>query len=348
LEEELWAQGAGRRGTGKEIARTPIIMLTSVGGITDSRYKKIGIEGYLTKPVRRGDLYKMIESVLSLPRSGVPSSEIGKIIPSPDVPDAPVIQPKDIRILLVEDYPTNQQVAMRHLGTAGYHVDLAENGHEGVAAYQEKHYDLILMDIQMPGMDGFDATKHIREIEVRNPESPHIPIIAMTAHAMRGYRERCIEGGMDDYITKPLKRRDLLAIVEKWTAIPPDSSRTVLPPDTDDNNGQAPIDFKKALEEFDGDREFLMEVAEGFIKNVKEQIVIIKQALSDGESTAVRKEAHSIKGGASNLCADVLAEIAFELENIGKSGSLENGNEILQRLEQAFSDLEDYIAGIEN
>ncbi|MCP4577129.1 MAG: response regulator, partial [Deltaproteobacteria bacterium] len=126
---------------------------------------------------------------------------------------------KEIRILLAEDYPTNQQVAMRHLSGAGYPVDLAEDGRQAVEAYQRKNYNLILMDIQMPIMDGYAATREIRKIESRNRPTTAgpVPIIAMTAHAVKGYREKCLEAGMDDYITKPLRRKRLLAMAEKWT-----------------------------------------------------------------------------------------------------------------------------------
>ena len=134
---------------------------------------------------------------------------------------------KEIRILLVEDYPTNQQVVMRHLSRAGYQVDLAEDGSQAVKAYKRKSYNLIFMDIQMPIMDGYAATQEIRKIETRNLEQSTInnqqstiqrgvPIIAMTAHAVKGYRERCLKAGMDDYIPKPVKRKELLAIAEKW------------------------------------------------------------------------------------------------------------------------------------
>ena len=133
---------------------------------------------------------------------------------------------KEIRILLVEDYPTNQQVAMRHLSKAGFQVDLAEDGSQAVKAYKLKKYNLIFMDIEMPIMDGYAATQEIRKIETRNLEQStiinrqstiqRVPIIAMTAHAVKGFRERCLKTGMDDYIPKPVKRKELLAIAEKW------------------------------------------------------------------------------------------------------------------------------------
>ncbi|QTA86859.1 Two component system response regulator/histidine kinase, HAMP domain-containing [Desulfonema magnum] len=202
----------------KALEKLPIILLTSVVGIRDDRRcEDMGIEGYLTKPIRRRELYEIIESVLGTPVT----KEVGD---APELVTEKTVTEdyrKEIRILLAEDYPTNQQVAIRHLHGAGYQVELAENGSQAVEAYHGQHYDLILMDIQMPGMDGFEATRAIREAELEraNPQSaPHVPIVAMTAHAIKGYKEKCLEGGMDDYITKPLRRKELLAMVAKWTS----------------------------------------------------------------------------------------------------------------------------------
>ncbi|MBT3257901.1 MAG: response regulator, partial [Deltaproteobacteria bacterium] len=119
------------------------------------------------------------------------------------------------RILLVEDYLTNQQVAMRHLNRAGYRVKVAEDGRQAVDEVKAKPYDLILMDIQMPIMDGYGATREIRRLEARTTRRA-VPIIAMTAHAFEDHQKRCLDAGMDDFITKPLRREKLLAAVEKW------------------------------------------------------------------------------------------------------------------------------------
>lgn len=197
----------------------------------------------------------------------------------------------------------------------------------------------------------------------------------MTAHALEGYRERCLEAGMDDYIAKPLRRKGLLAMVDKWTktidncrlrpvgAYAPEGLKIDdrenetgnAPSESTTNlqssmvNGQskesAPMNFETAIEEFEGDKEFLMEVLNGFLENVRAQTGTIHQAISDGDSEAVRREAHSIKGGAANLTADKLSSIAFELENIGKSGALEGGIGCLDRLEEEFRRLEVYAKG---
>ena len=188
----------------------------------------------------------------------------------------------------------------------------------------------------------------------------HVPIIAMTAHAMKGAREKCLRTGMDDYIAKPLSRKKLLAMVEKWSktiadcglrnadlkSLPAIASAQARRSGEIENPKSeiqvAPMDFDKAIEEFEGDEEFLMEVLEGFLDNVRAQIGTIHQAISSGDAEVVRKEAHSIKGGAANLTADELSRIALELENIGKSGLLEGGTEVLERLEREFHRLEVY------
>ena len=299
-------------------------------------------------------------------------------------------QRKLCNILLVEDYPTNQQVAMFHLKAAGYGVDLAQNGLEALELFRKNRYQVVLMDVQMPVMDGYEATRGIREFErqgrrietsdkasdlERQPSEgsqshstmdnhqsaiPRVPIIAMTGHAVEGYREECLEVGMDDYLTKPLMKKQLLAAVEKWTCSPDDcdagtssarnNSRpdTTLPDESKPANGSnnlpskkgSPMDFEKALKEFEGDRALLMEVLKGFLENVRIQVGVIREALMREDGDRVRREAHSIKGGAANLRADELSRIALKLEIIGKSGKMESGIETLERLERELDNLE--------
>lgn len=260
----------------------------------------------------------------------------------------------EIQILVVEDYPANQQIAMAHLKAAGYMTDLAENGLEALDAFKKKSYDLVFMDIQMPQMDGFKATEAIRNLEAVSfranmkggPESlKKVPIIAMTANALKDNRDIYIEAGMDDYLAKPFKKRDLLAMVEKW-ATPIHASGNldsgefqVLNTAPQKTPIAEPINFNKAVEEFEGDEPLLMEVLTGFIENVGEQIDILRLALSESDTNCIQKEAHAIKGGASNLTADALSVAALELENMGSSGNLEGGTEVLERLGEEFERL---------
>ncbi len=329
----------------------PIVILTSVGKRGDGLIcKKMGIAGYLSKPFKQDELREVIETVLGL-------SKKKQGISTPQLVTRHTIAHKKTagaRVLLVEDYPTNQQVAMRYLNRAGFQVDLVENGKLAVEAFQKSQYDLILMDIQMPVMDGYESTAGIRALEKTTANKT--PIIAMTAHAIKGYKEKCLEAGMDDYITKPLMRKEFLAIVNKWTNMTPDSKAQneiggllVGPVSSTSKPGAkieevAPLDYKKVLEEFDGDEEFLKEVLDGFFDNVKNQIITIEQALNDGDSETVRKEAHAIKGGAANLTADELSRIAFELENIGTSNTIPAGFEVVNRLKKEFTHLVSYLS----
>ncbi|MEE8398457.1 MAG: response regulator, partial [Desulfobacterales bacterium] len=320
----------------------PIIALTFLGRPQDSdAWEGTVVAGHLTRPVKQKDLHRAIIAAVN------PSVE--QDAPAPVHTAEPKVDTKGKRahILLVEDYPTNQQVALMHLTRAGHQVDLVENGREAVDAYKRKDFDLILMDIQMPIMDGYEATTAIRAWEKSSGEenaacrSPSVPtpIIAMTAHAMEGYRDTCLKAGMDDYIAKPLRRKRLLELVDTWIEKIADAQPTVINTTAKDD---APMDFEKAIAEFDGDEAFLVGVLGDFIDNVAPQISNIRQYIADGDAGAVRMDAHAIRGSAANLTADGLSAIARELEEIGKSGVLAKGAEVLKRLEAEFSRLETY------
>jgi CheY-like chemotaxis protein/HPt (histidine-containing phosphotransfer) domain-containing protein len=265
-------------------------------------------------------------------------------------------------ILLVEDYPANQMIATEHLENAGYHVDLAEDGKQAINALKCKHYGLILMDIQMPVMDGYQATKAIRELESKlaamnkinaDETMRRVPIIAMTGHTMSENKTICLEAGMDDFLSKPYTREGLLSMVSKWLEL---SAKLVIQPSAPNPNVETsqdivqiavhadnPIDIGKAIEEFEGDKQFLFEVIDGFTMEVIEQIVTIRKALSCGDAETVRNEAHSIKGGAANITAKALSRVAFELEIKGKIKELNGAGEIVDNLEREFETLRKFI-----
>jgi CheY-like chemotaxis protein len=250
---------------------------------------------------------------------------------------------------VVEDYPTNQQVVLQHLTGAGFHAVLAENGIQAVEAFKKAQFDLILMDIQMPEMDGYEATRQIREIEKRlskdSAKPLRTPLIAMTAHAMKGYREKCILADMDDYMTKPLKRKDLIAMVEKWTSerisMPdPGLEKQVQGPS---ETGSLPMDRPKALKEFDHDEPFLNEVIHEFLNHVGQQIGIIRTALAGQDFDTLKKQGHAIKGGAANLTAMKLSEAAHVLEKKGKERNPDHLEEDVNRLVSEYEALCRYV-----
>jgi CheY-like chemotaxis protein/HPt (histidine-containing phosphotransfer) domain-containing protein len=335
------------------LATIPIIILTSLGfhheGLNEQMRQQIS--SYLAKPIQPAELHTAIVQALS----GTKEKKAPEPLPDRFHGRETAPPRTDFKILLVEDYPTNQQVAMAYLSKGGYDVRLAENGQEAIIALMENPFDLILMDVQMPVLDGMQATREIRQLE-RAKELPtsaglrgeRIPIIAMTAHAMKGDKEKCLAAGMDDYIAKPLKKEELLRIIRKWTnrnngdsLRTPESDAEI--PGGDENAGSSPIDFAYALSEFDGDRKVLVEIIGIFSRNVSKQLMLIRNAIQENNSEVVRMEGHSIKGGAANLRAVKLAAVAYELEQIGKANRLEKAAPALADLEQEFNLLLQYL-----
>ncbi len=328
---------------------TPIILLAGEGARGDSAAcAEIGIDGYLTKPVKPDALAQAVRAVLRLP----------------DHPGQPITRHalaeelrQGVQVLLAEDYPTNQEVVTRFLEAVGCVVDLAENGARAVELFRRKRYDIVLMDVQMPEVDGLDATRQIREYEkelaINVPPDEaafiHVPILALTAHASGVAAEKCLAAGMDDFLSKPLRRRALLQKVAQWTAASDavnklglDVSRGEPTQEVEAGEG-APIDMARAMEEFEGDMKLYSGLCRRFLDTVAQQLCILRQAIQRNDSETVWKEAHSIKGGSANLAADHLAELAFELEALGRQGNLERGQELLRSIEQEWSRLEVYV-----
>jgi two-component system, sensor histidine kinase and response regulator len=332
----------------------PIIILTSLGQSEDrEKCRQLGINGYLTKPIRRDELYRTMLSVLGLSKGEGVYQPPELTVPYPMVGEAG----KEIRILLVDDYPTNQKAVRRQLRSAGHRVDLAENGEQAVVKASQSHYDLILMDLNMPLMDGYEVTKEIRAHEAehtttareKGEPSKRVPIIAVTGNRPETVRGKCLEMGMDDCIAKPVRKKDLMAIITKWTASKQEfSCGEAEGTGKEESAGQiitedAPMNFQTALDEYEGDSQFLREILEEFLGNVRNQIGTIRTAMSKGDAKVVREEAHSIMGGAAILQANYLSGIALKLEEIGISSELQGGMEVVDSLEREFHRLERYV-----
>ncbi len=189
-----------------QLADVTIMMLTSAGHFGDSeRCRKLGISAYLVKPIRQSELFDAICHVLD---------KTARKEPAQLVTHHTLREAKNrLHILLAEDNPVNQTLAVRLLEKRGYSVTVAADGNAAVAAFQKEPFDLVLMDIQMPGMDGFEATAAIRKIEKET--GVHIPIAAMTAYALKGDQEKCLASGMDAYISKPIRTSELFGTIEK-------------------------------------------------------------------------------------------------------------------------------------
>ncbi|MBA3015816.1 MAG: response regulator [Proteobacteria bacterium] len=307
-------------------AKTPLLLTTTTGERGDgAKCNKIGITGYLTLPLSRSDLLNVVIAVLDQKNAYTDPSDLPQLITKHSLFEK--IGEKFL-LLLVEDYPTNQKVATAYLANAGYHVDLAENGKQAIKAYKNKKYDLILMDIQMPEMDGYQATATIRAIENAADASPlqrkKIPIIALTAHATEEDKLKCLHSGMDDFLTKPLQRGDLLQTLNRWLLVK-DPPVTAIAPQTDNKDTpteEAPVDFDKAIKEFDGQKDLVLSIIQEFIDDIKGQIETMNVALASADTETIRREAHSIKGGAANIYANSLSLAAKTIEELAKAGTM--------------------------
>ncbi len=230
---------------------------------------------------------------------------------------------RSLRILVAEDNPVNQLVVRRLLEREGHAVVVAGTGMEAVDLADKEAFDLVLMDVQMPEMSGFDATRLIRQRE--RSLGRRTPIIAVTAHVMKGYRERCFEAGMDGYVTKPIDLAALFRAIE--SALGPKDGPSV--PDAPAGPSPVAIDRKALLDRVDNDRDLLSELIRLFREDCPKLVSGISDAIARGDAPGVDRGAHTLKGSVGNFCAYAAFEAARELEMLGKSGQIESCNEAL-------------------
>ncbi len=328
----------------------PIIAVTGLMELAEGNDPgSLGFDACLSKPLKIDEIQNAMEMVCN---HGKDKRHTGRLTHG-GPHGLTEAKKKQGRILLVEDYITNQQVVNMHLTSTGHHVDMAENGRIAVDHVMRNTYDLILMDLEMPVLDGLSATREIRKWEqVQNNGATQIPIIALTAHAFKGQEAKCRKAGMNDYMIKPIRRKTLLNKVHHWLIGPHENASSApfmtregsaVGEISERTTGDMPMDWERALEEFMGKKEILEKVVADFHQTVCDQLNIIRKALKNGESELVRKEAHAIKGGAANLTADRLAAAALRLEKIGRSGDLEAGVSVLTDLESEFERLERFL-----
>jgi two-component system, sensor histidine kinase and response regulator len=242
-----------------------------------------------------------------------------------DPHEVPAAVNRGARILVAEDNLLSRKVARHQLQTMGHTVDTAGNGFEAVEALKNNPYDLVLMDCQMPGMDGFAATAAIRQRE-RELGLPHLPVIAMTASALESDREHCIAAGMDGYLSKPVGQAELAKAIETWVR----RDREAEGPDAEDS-----IDGETlaTLREMGKDTSFFVEVIDLFLEEAPRQLDALREAVAAGDAERARLAAHSLKGAAGNVGAKPMARSADRLEKLARAQSLEGAREIVQDLE---------------
>jgi len=313
-----------------DLPTATIMMLTSGGQRGDAdRCRQLGISAYLSKPVRQWELREAVLRVLGLrPQRG----ESSRLVTRHSLQETP----KRLRILLAEDNAVNRELTLRILSKRGHSVHVVVNGRLAIEALETQAFDVILMDVQMPEMDGFEATAAIRKSEAAT--GTRIPIIAMTAHAMKGDRERCLGAGMDGYISKPVQAQELLKITEALAA---DDG----PIDTVDDTAHAVMDRNLALARVDGDQALLADLAKLFCEESPKMLAAVKEALSAKDAERLQRAAHSLKGAVSTLAAQKAFDAALRLERLGRAGDLGEADKAYAALE---SQIERLRAVLEN
>src|SRR5215212_5071318 len=317
------------RAIGDEPAISPprMVLLTSIGLNINEKAREAGIEVVLNKPVRQSQLYNALATMMAATAEATQEPSPGGV-GSRTIPEGEVGH-----VLLAEDYPVNRMVAIAMLERSGYRVDAVGNGKEAVEALSSVPYAAVLMDVQMPEMDGYEATAEIRR---REGSGPRTPIIAMTANAMQGDREKAIEAGMDDYVTKPVGREELEAVLRRWIPRPEDAP----PLDNDEDPGPPAVDLS-VLEsrrgpQKGGEPDKLARIVDLFVEDVPIQLAAIRRAVKRGEAQEVVEKAHMLKGGSGYMGAARMAQMCARLEESGASGELWRAPELLDAIETEF------------
>ncbi len=319
----------------------PIIILTSLGRRGEvSHVRDMGCDGYLIKPIRQSFLLDAISTVMSIQKQPLKDRTV---VTRHTVREKKL---RSVKILLVEDNPINRKVALAILNKEGYQVDTEENGFRAVEAVGRNPYDLILMDVQMPGMDGVEATRLIREKEGRDR---HTIIIAMTAQTASVDKDRCLKAGMDDYIAKPLEAEDVYGVLGRWLKFRVDDApshrkdRQGAEPESHANGGgDAVVDMKNAMSRFGDDREFYRELIGDFLNYVPGKIKALEEAVQARDVENVQGFAHSIKGAAGNLSARKVFSTALRIENKAGDGVLADVPLLIEELKSEITRLKEF------
>jgi two-component system sensor histidine kinase/response regulator len=308
-----------------ELAATTIMMLSSVGQRGDAmRCRELGLAAYLTKPVRQSLLLDALHEVLAGP---------GRPVAAPALVTRHSLREthRSRHVLLAEDNAVNRHLVVTILEKNGFSVVVAGDGREAVAALERERFDLVLMDVQMPEMDGFEATAEIRR---REQETGHrVPIVALTAHALKGDREACLAAGMDDYLAKPISAVELLAVIARLTADAPEPAPATAP--------VAPsFDRADVLARVEGNRDLLAELVDIFRAEHPRLLANLWRSVESGDAKGVQEAAHAIKGTVGNFGAHAAFAAALALEVMGKEGVLTGAGVGVARLEREVDQLE--------
>jgi len=305
---------AERISNDRRFAGTKLVMLTSAGQPEDvARCRNLGISAYLTKPIKQSELFDVIVTAIGQP--------LATRRRAPKLRKRSLSAHRRLHVLVAEDNQVNQLLATRIFEKLGHQVTVVSNGRDACSAVQAGKFDLVAMDVQMPEMDGLEATTAIRIWE--KPRGTHIPIIAMTAHAMKGDRESCLAAGMDAYTSKPIRIRELERAITELVQAPV----AKVP------QAGGVIDQTALLAGVDGNRRLLREIARLFLADYPQRLAEIERAISRADAVSLGKAAHSLKGAIGNFAAENAYMAAQRLESIAKSGDLDMARDASARLE---------------
>ncbi len=316
-----------------------LLMMTSLGQRGDSkRMKEIGFSAYLTKPVRQSELFEALAVILGLSPKTTGKTLVTKY-------SLNEMKLDKFRVLLVEDNITNQMVAMGILKRTGIRVDAVANGREAMVALEQIPYDLVFMDVQMPVMDGLEATKTIRSQD-SNVRNRNIPIIAMTAHAMQGDREICLEAGMNDYVTKPIGSAAVAEVLKKWLDYSGSTESTATNQKSGNKLNKDNVKIfnrEEFLDRMMDDKNLAALIISEFMKNAPQLIIRLTEHIHNDNAIEAGQIAHSLKGSAANLSASEFVNIAFEMEQAGKTEDISLLEKHLPVLRNRFSELQEAL-----
>jgi signal transduction histidine kinase/HPt (histidine-containing phosphotransfer) domain-containing protein len=320
----------------------PVILLVPLGvRLETPPSERMPFISYAAKPIRPAQLAETIHRAFTNAKS--PTERI--VAPKPQQPPPAATS---LEILLCDDNSINQKVAARILQQLGYKPDIAGNGREALDAMDKKRYDLVFMDVMMPEMNGLEATGEIRVRQKAGMSENYkskIIIIAMTAQAMQGDREKCIAAGMDDYLAKPIRPGDVRNMIAKWT-MPNDSkeAKAIAPAVATPAAQAAAVDMDRLNEMAGGDKDMLRELAELFNKQTTKQLAQLEGAVREKKAEEVRHLAHSCKGASATMGMTPLAAIFFELEKMGRAAALDGAEKLVADATREFKRGQDFLA----
>lgn len=327
-------------------AGTRVVLLSSFGQRGHGEVaRQFGVAAYLTRPVRQSQLFDCLATVMGKLKGESGGLETSKLVTRHSLVEAKA--KSSVRILLVEDYVINQDVAIRQLKKLGYKADVVGDGLAAVKAWELGRYDIVLMDCQMPVLDGYDATAKIRGREVAMTGGKHTPIIAMTANAMMGDREKCIAAGMDDYIAKPIEADDLKRVLEQW------STQSVLPAKEPGENPIAfvqetlpPVDRERLLDAVGDEGQVPPAFVEFYRTQMSEELNRLNLAIRSRSTVEVIELAHGCAG--MNANCGMLAVVAplRKLEHMARAGNLDDAELIADQVDVGFEHIQLFLTSM--